>query len=391
MQSRAGVSQVLNRYTFASTLSHLRRCNTPIGRDGKIAKPRQLHNTHWGMVCPAETPEGQACGLVKNLSLMTNISVGSPSAPIIEFLEEWGMENLEELTASNIQDATKVFVNGVWAGVHRDPSSLVNTLKRLRRNLDINPEVSIVKDIREKELRMYTDAGRCLRPLFIVEDQRLLLRKEHVEELSRPAFINDEGVRDEPWTWNDLLSNGIVEYVDAEEEETILICMTPEDLAESRQVHHVQQPRDASGRLKGASANSLTTWTHCEVHPSMILGICASIIPFPDHNQVRMEAFFSHDGLLDTCTVDSPLPLTLLSSHHVTRISQPWVNRPWVSMSPIIRFAWIHLPTFCTILRNHSQPPDLWSTFASENCLPVRTLWSLFFVTLDTTKKIPLL
>ncbi|KAJ2158102.1 DNA-dependent RNA polymerase II, partial [Coemansia sp. RSA 552] len=50
-QARAGVSQVLNRYTFASTLSHLRRCNTPIGRDGKIAKPRQLHNTHWGLVC----------------------------------------------------------------------------------------------------------------------------------------------------------------------------------------------------------------------------------------------------------------------------------------------------------------------------------------------------
>ena len=70
MSSTAGVSQVLNRYTFASTLSHLRRTNTPIGRDGKIAKPRQLHNTHWGLVCPAETPEGQACGLVKNLSLM---------------------------------------------------------------------------------------------------------------------------------------------------------------------------------------------------------------------------------------------------------------------------------------------------------------------------------
>jgi DNA-directed RNA polymerase II subunit RPB2 len=95
MNSRAGVSQVLNRYTYASTLSHLRRLNTPIGREGKLAKPRQLHNTHWGMVCPAETPEGQACGLVKNLALMTYISVGSASAPIIEFLEEWTTETLE--------------------------------------------------------------------------------------------------------------------------------------------------------------------------------------------------------------------------------------------------------------------------------------------------------
>ncbi len=81
--STAGVSQVLNRYTFSSTLSHLRRTNTPIGRDGKIAKPRQLHNTHWGLVCPAETPEGQACGLVKNLALMCYVTVGTPSEPII--------------------------------------------------------------------------------------------------------------------------------------------------------------------------------------------------------------------------------------------------------------------------------------------------------------------
>ena len=57
--------QVLNRLAYASTLSHLRRINSPIGREGKLAKPRQLHNTQWGIICPAETPEGQACGLVR--------------------------------------------------------------------------------------------------------------------------------------------------------------------------------------------------------------------------------------------------------------------------------------------------------------------------------------
>ena len=87
-QVRAGVSQVLNRLTFASTLSHLRRINSPVGRDSKLARPRQLHNTHWGMVCPAETPEGHAVGLVKNLALMAYISVGSAVDPILEFLEE---------------------------------------------------------------------------------------------------------------------------------------------------------------------------------------------------------------------------------------------------------------------------------------------------------------
>ena len=96
-QARAGVSQVLNRLTYASTLSHLRRVNSPIGRDGKLAKPRQLHNTLWGMICPAETPEGHAVGLVKNLALMAYISVGSQPQPILEFLEEWSTENMGKL------------------------------------------------------------------------------------------------------------------------------------------------------------------------------------------------------------------------------------------------------------------------------------------------------
>jgi DNA-directed RNA polymerase II subunit RPB2 len=288
MQAKAGVSQVLNRYTFASTLSHLRRCNTPIGRDGKIAKPRQLHNTHWGMVCPAETPEGQACGLVKNLALMAYISVGSPSAPIVEFLEEWGMENLEEFS-SEMSKGTKVFVNGVWQGVHRDPAQLVETIKRLRRCGDISYEVSVVRDVRERELRLFTDAGRVCRPLFIVEDQRLVLTKDHV------AALQVEEVEEQPelkrMKWSQLVDTGVVEYLDAEEEETVMICMTPEDLETSRVFQQTGQVQaeafDPSATVKGTMGMNTHTWTHCEIHPSMILGICASIIPFPDHNQVR--------------------------------------------------------------------------------------------------------
>jgi len=94
---KTGVSQVLNRLTFASTLSHLRRLNTPIGREGKQPKPRQLHNTHWGLVCPCETPEGQAVGLVKNLSLMACVSVGSDVQPVLHLLNESGVYSFEEI------------------------------------------------------------------------------------------------------------------------------------------------------------------------------------------------------------------------------------------------------------------------------------------------------
>ncbi|PPQ63770.1 hypothetical protein CVT24_004312 [Panaeolus cyanescens] len=294
MSSKAGVSQVLNRYTYASTLSHLRRCNTPLGREGKIAKPRQLHNTHWGMVCPAETPEGQACGLVKNLALMSCISVGSLSSAVIEFLEEWGLESLEENAHSPVP-CTKVFLNGVWMGVHRDPSNLVNTLKRLRRKEDISVETSVVRDIREKELRIYTDAGRVFRPLFIVENQQLLLEKKHIRWLNNK--VDDQG---NSFKWKDLVTQGIIDLLDAEEEETVMIAMTPEDLETSRiqRSGGVFQPKDTeydpAARVKAMT--HAHTWTHCEIHPSMILGICASIIPFPDHNQSPRNTYQSAMG-----------------------------------------------------------------------------------------------
>lgn len=175
--------------TFASTLSHLRRVNSPIGRDGKLAKPRQLHNTLWGMLCPAETPEGAAVGLVKNLALMAYISVGSQPSPILEFLEEWAMENLEEIDPRAIAEATKIFVNGCWVGIHKDPDQLMATLRKLRRQMDIIvSEVSIVRDIRDREIRIYTDAGRISRPLLIVENQKLLLKKSHIDMLKERDF-----------------------------------------------------------------------------------------------------------------------------------------------------------------------------------------------------------
>lgn len=269
-QARAGVSQVLNRLTFASTLSHLRRLNSPIGRDGKLARPRQLHNTQWGMICPAETPEGAAVGLVKNLALMAYISVGSQPSPILEFLEEWSMENLEEVAPSAIQDATKIFVNGCWVGIHRDPEQLMSTLRKLRREMDIIvSEVSMIRDIQDREIRIYTDAGRICRPLLIVENQKLLLKYSHIKQLKQKEYNS--------YSWQDLVASGVVEYIDPLEEESIMLAMTPDDLSEKDVAY-------------------CSTYTHCEIHPAMILGVCASIIPFPDHNQSPRNTYQSAMG-----------------------------------------------------------------------------------------------
>ena len=269
---RNGVSQVLNRLTFMSTMSHLRRMNTPLERGGKLAKPRQLHNTHWGMICPAETPEGQAVGLVKNMALMSELSVGSDAGIVYEYLNEWGLESLDEVNTSQIKQLTKIFLNGKWVGMHADTTMLTETLKELRREGHIDAQVGIVRDLQTNELRIVTDSGRALRPLFVVDpaEQQLKMATE-TGETGLLARLRSRTIK-----WKELVSLGVIDYVDTEEEESCMIAMFASSLASRK---------DYCG-----------TYTHCEIHPSVILGVCASIIPFPDHNQSPRNCYQSAMG-----------------------------------------------------------------------------------------------
>ena len=316
--AKAGVSQVLNRYTYASTLSHLRRTNTPVGRDGKLAKPRQLHNSHWGLVCPAETPEGQACGLVKNLSLMCYVSVGSDASPIIDFMTQRNMQLLEEYDQNQNPEATKIFVNGVWVGVHSNAHQLVSVVQELRRNGTLSYEMSLIRDIRDREFKIFTDAGRVMRPLFVIENDirkpnynQLVFTKQISKKLIYEQLTQDqrqgwseEDIAAETYGWKGLIQDGVIEYLDAEEEETAMITFSPEDLNDWRAMKQGKDPNDNAKnnpkfrlrRLTPKPDTRVHAYTHCEIHPAMILGICASIIPFPDHNQSPRNTYQSAMG-----------------------------------------------------------------------------------------------
>ena len=261
--TRVGVSQVLNRLTYMASLSHLRRINAPGAREGKQVAPRKLHSTQFGMICPAETPEGQAVGLVKNRSLSSSITLGNVSVSDIEnLLEGLGVEEFDSIDEDERQDVVKLFpkimIHGNWIGIHRDIDTLIAELKRLRRELSIDHEVTFSFNRKRNEFLIDTDAGRAIRPLLIVENGKLKLTKEHLEKIRKSEM-----------TWIDCIANGIVEYVDSSEEENALIAMDPKDLA-------------GKGIYGPEVVNE---YTHMELHPSLILGICASIIPFPDHNQ----------------------------------------------------------------------------------------------------------
>jgi len=253
--NKVGVAQVLNRITYTGTCSHLRRINTPIDKSGKLIEPRKLHGSSWGFLCPAETPEGQSVGVVKNLSYMTNVSIYSDSTPIHDYVKQY-IIRLDNYNTEIFHDKVKVFINGRWIGITNDPVDLYNNIKEKKSNGMINIYTSVVFKYIEMEIHICNDCGRLLRPLFKVKHNKLLITKEIVKDL------NDSNLK-----WNDLiiptkLKESIVEYIDPDELNSIMVCMNPPLLA-----------------------NTNYNFTHCEIHPSTIFGVLASCIPFPQNNQ----------------------------------------------------------------------------------------------------------
>ena len=263
--NKVGVAQVLNRMTYVSSLSHMRRISTPIDKSGKLIPPRKLHNTSWGYLCPAETPEGQSVGVVKNLAYMAHITIASNSEPIYKCVLEYVIE-LAKCTPLQTFGKVKVLINGCWIGIVEDPKALYNILKLKKQQGVINIYTSIIFDYKIAEIRICNDAGRLSRPLLRVGSNRLIMKKSVIPQLQSGNL-----------KWNDMLTNSvlpesIIEYIDPEEQSYSLIAMTPHDLEKQ----WIYRPKNNTEIYK---------FTHCEIHPSTIFGILASCIPFPEHNQ----------------------------------------------------------------------------------------------------------
>ncbi len=255
--NKVGVAQVLNRMTYVSALSHLRRANTPIDKSGRLIEPRKMHNTSYGYICAAETPEGHSVGIVKNLAYMTHITIPCENQMIYETLEK-ETHSLDELEPHEVYNKVKVMVNGQWIGITENPLECYRNLKERKYAGIINIYASVVFDYKNKEILVNTDAGRLTRPLLKVNENKLQLDKEQWDK------INEGNV-----TWLDLLINkkstkSIIEYIDPLEQNASLIAMDTTHLRKDDKKYR---------------------WTHCEIHPSTLFGILASCIPFPDHNQ----------------------------------------------------------------------------------------------------------
>jgi DNA-directed RNA polymerase II subunit RPB2 len=258
--NKVGVAQVMSRQTYVSGLSHLRRVTTPIDKSGKLVQPRKLDNSQWGFLCPSETPEGQSVGVVKNISYMTHITIYNEPCGLYEYVKSYIIP-IEKATLQDISDNVKLFINGTWVGVTTTAVVLYNYLKTLKYKGIINIYTSIYFDYHNKEIYICNDAGRVVRPIYRVKDNKLLLTDDIITKLKYNEL-----------NWDDLLletstRDSVLEYIDPDEQNSILIAMKPEDL------------------MIPSTSTSIYRFTHCEIHPSTIFGILASCIPFPEKNQ----------------------------------------------------------------------------------------------------------
>ena len=253
---KAGVSQLLDRTNYISSLSHLRRVVSPLSRSQPHFEARDLHCTHWGKICPNETPEGPNCGLVKNIAMMAYISVGTDEESVERALLKAEVEPIERLKGKRGAKGADVFLNGRLVGIHAAPQVLVKTIRQKRRAGEIDHEVNIAYYEDTREVQVNSDAGRVRRPLIVVENGRSRLTDEHLRM-----------IKDGEWTFVDLLRNGVVEFLDAEEEENTLIAMYVSEVG--------------------------THTTHLEIAPSTILGISAALIPFPERNQSPRNVYMA--------------------------------------------------------------------------------------------------
>lgn len=269
-KNKQGVAQVLNRMTYNSTISHLRRVNTPIEKSGKLVQPRKLHPTQWGVICPAETPEGASVGLVKNLSMTANISISSNSTNVRELVELLGVTKFDESNLNKFNKETKIIVNGDIIGFHENPHIFFKQLKEHKITGYININTGIVWNVVNNEISICTEGGRCLRPLFIVKNNNIDISNN----------LNDI-IDDKNNTWQDILvkCGGLIEFLDVEEVNTSMIAMKLTDLK------------------KGMKGNTYPNrYTHLELHPSLMLGALASCIPFSDHNQAPRNCYQASQG-----------------------------------------------------------------------------------------------
>ena len=243
-----GISQNLDRTNYIATLQHLRRVNSPLPSGLPLHEARQIHGTSVGRLCPLETPEGTNVGLVRSLATFTDITFGTDPEPVAELLYKLEIKPIGDATPEEVGLLTPIYLNGNLMGVTDSPARVVDGIRGSRDQLD--PEINLVHHEDENVVVINADGGRPRRPLIsanMVDEAIGMLDKVRRGEL----------------TFSELIKRGVVELLDADEEETALIA------------HGLPQMGPEH--------------THLDFAPYMMFGVAAGEIPFAEHNAIPRD------------------------------------------------------------------------------------------------------
>jgi DNA-directed RNA polymerase II subunit RPB2 len=317
---KAGVSQDVSRFSYMSYVSHVRRINTPLDRSIKIAGPHKLRGTHFGAMCPIESPDGASIGLMKHFPVLTQVTYDIEDREIRIACRDFGMLDLLEVSPeiTGHPDIGRVFINNSFVGVHHNLDKLYTIIKLLKRHSILNYMISVSWYVQKNTLNILSDAGRIIRPLYVV-DNTMDYKIKRGDRLYNRLLI-DEFVKDNKGAnWNDytrskLLGKKFDEYSSIYHRDVLIRegLIVKKGAIYEMNDNNIERLRDTAPPIEYVDidecncgliapnrsylANRHYKYTHCEIDMSTILSMYSNIIPLSHNNPYPRNVFGTSQG-----------------------------------------------------------------------------------------------